>query len=123
MYQSKSHIRTRIATAFLVLGIVLEGIWFIVAFGFNGFPLVALPLVGSWALVALSLVIFQRKPLGTVAAALLYIAVSVATFYEGGADLQHPSRFLHQHFVELMIVAAALLGFHRESEDALYRYR
>ena len=123
MHQPKSHIRARIATAFLVLGIVLEGIWFVVAFGFNGFPLVALPLIGSWALVALSLVIFQRKPLGTVTAALLYIAVSVATFYKGGADLQHPGRFLQQHSVELMIVAAALLGFHREFEDALYKYR
>jgi hypothetical protein len=123
MHRAESCIRVKIATIFLVLGIGLQGIWFLVAFGFNGFPLAALPLVGSWALLTLSLAVFRRRPLGTIAASLLYLTVSVATFCcNGGIGLQDSHKFLYRHSVELMIVVAALFGLQRKSEGALYRY-
>jgi len=101
------------ATVILALAIAIEGLWIMIALAVGGNRNGWLDFViGAWWLMALALFLFWRLPIISVAAAAFNLIVCVRTFYAPGQDFHDPERLLYRHSIDLVILAATILGFH-----------
>jgi hypothetical protein len=102
----------RVAGGAYVLAVALEGLWLLAALAVGGDSEGWLNyVIGARFSVALAVPLFWRRPPVAVVAAILNTTACVWTFYGPSFDFRHPGALFTRHSVDLIILAAAFLGY------------